>query len=402
MSEFRSDLSEKDYMDFLQTQTHYHVLQTAMWARVKDNWDHTFCALYRDGKCVAAAMLLIRTLPFGQKLIYSPRGFTLDYTDSRTLEEFTQHVVLLAKKMGAYLIRIDPEILLSERQEETIHTLPNGAEQIRALEHIGFRHMGFDKGFGIYTQPRYHSEFPLRGQDGQPRSDEEILAGFERRIRKQIGKYTQDRGVFFTKDTSDEAIKLFARIEDRTARRHQISLRNEDYFRKIKKAFGDDCTCFLAYLDADRFEAFNRKQIEIREEKKIFQNDLEKIRRLRMEMGSTIPLAAVLSVQTNDTAYILYGGFDDSLFPRLSVNYQLRYEVIRTYRDEGLKTVSFMGIHGDLNDSLSAFKLKFHPIIREYAGEFEYPIRKIQYHVMKKLLPWGRSLYLKLHREKAS
>lgn len=398
MTEFCSAISETEYLDFLHTFPHYHVLQTPMWAQVKDSWENSVCGMYRNGTLVAAALLLFRRLPLGQTLIYSPRGFTLDYTDEPLLREFTQEIVRFARTRKAYLVRIDPEILLSERQNDRTVTFPEGSAAIRRLEAVGFRHMGYEKDFGSYTQPRFHSEFPLRDSAGQPRSDADILAGFDARMRRQIGRYNQTRGVYFTQNFSPEAIEIFGDIECQTAKRHQIHLRDTDYFRKIKQAFGNDCSCFFANLDLTRFEDFIQQQLQIQEQKEPFLRDLEKIRQLKSQGSTILPLAGILTVKSNDTAYVLYGGFDDRLFPRLSVNYQLRYEAIRAYRDAGLSTVSFMGIHGDLNDPLASFKLKFHPKIREYAGEFEYPVRPFLYRIFQKLFPLLRKLYLKLKK----
>ena len=99
------------------------------------------------------------------------------------------------------------------------------------------------------------------------------------------------------------------------------------------------------------------------------EKDLEEAERLKRERGSIITVSALLTVKSNSTAYLLYSGFDDSVFPRFRTTNQLRFEAMRFYRNKGCRTFSLLGIHGDLNDSLSDFKMKFNPTVVEYAGE---------------------------------
>ena len=92
----------------------------------------------------------------------------------------------------------------------------------------------------------------------------------------------------------------------------------------------------------------------------------------------------------------MYSGFDDSVYPRFRTTNQIRFEAMRRFRDEGLSTFSFMGIHGDLNDTLSEFKLKFNPVVVEFAGEFEMPVRPLTYKFMAKAFPKAKKLYIGL------
>ncbi len=93
---------------------------------------------------------------------------------------------------------------------------------------------------------------------------------------------------------------------------------------------------------------------------------------------------------------MLYSGFDDSVFPRFRTTNQLRFEAMRFFRNKGCKTFSLLGIHGDLNDSLSDFKMKFNPTVVEYAGEFELPTKIIRYWLLSKVMPIAKRIYFKI------
>ena len=395
---FVSDVSSEEYMSWLKTQDNYNITQTPMWAKIKTGWKSTLCLMYDDGTPIAGALLLIRKFAPGIKMIYSPRGFVIDYSDKDAVEAFSNGVVGYAKKIGAYMVRIDPEIILSNNHNNTTVVDIEGKQKMLNLQKFGFRHMGFEKDFHAYTQPRYNAEIALADDNGIPFSDETLAKTFDKKIRKFIGHYTDVRGIFFEYDMGKNAVRRFAEISSHTEERQHIILRDEAYFNRIYEAFGDDNVIFFAKIDLDKLTVFLEDQIKNGNSEAVDQaeKDLELARTLRIEKGNIITMSALLTVKSNSTAYLLYSGFDDSIFPRFRTTNQLRFEAMRYFRNMGCKIFSLLGIHGDLNDSLSDFKMKFNPNVVEYAGEFELPVRKLRYHLMTKLLPIAKRIYFKI------
>ena len=395
---FKCNVEKEEYMAWLQTLDNYNITQTPMWATVKSDWNHTLCMIYKDGVPVGGALLLIRKFGLFFKMIYSPRGFVIDYSDKEAVRCMTDGVRAYAKKIGAYMVRIDPEITLSTNYKNTVVVELFGKQAMKNLQENGFLHMGFERDFHAYTQPRYNAELSLTGKNGAPLSDYDIAYSFDKKLRKFIGHYTADRGIFFEYDFGKNAIKAFTKITKHTEERQGILLRNEEYFKRIYKAFGEDNVFFFAKLDIDKLTVFLKKQLETGDDaaKTMAQADLETAEKLKKEKGSIIPLSALLTVRSNSTAYLLYSGFDDSVFPRFRTTNQLRFEAMRYFRDCGCKIFSLLGIHGDLNDSLSEFKLKFNPTVIEYAGEFELPIKNLTYKFMRKFFPIMKRVYFKI------
>ena len=340
MPEFKTYVSTDVYMDFLNRQKHYNITQTPMWAGVKNNWESCLCGLFDRGEMVGGAMALIYKLPANQKFIYVPRGYVLDYLNKDYLNEFTRGIKEYAEKIGAYMVRIDPEIILSKMQNNICEYDSFASEKMENLKNCGHIHKGYAKDFRSYTQPRYNSVFPLADKDKRMYSDEEILLRLNKKIRKKIGVFTSARGIYFETDNTEEAVSVFAKIEKRTADRHNIMLRDENYFRRIYESFNDDVNLFFARMDLERYIEFIKKG----ENLILYETEfaLEDAERLRNEKGNILTLAGLLTVKSNDTAYVLYGGFDDSVFPKLSVNYQLRYEALRFYRDMGLNCLCLL------------------------------------------------------------
>ena len=394
---FSADVSSEEYMSWLTKQPNYNITQTPMWAKVKSDWKSTLCLLYADENPIAGALLLIRKFAPGLKMIYSPRGFIVDYFDEEAVKHLSDGVIAYAKKIGACMIRIDPEIILSTYHDNTVLIEQGGKYKMSVLQNLGFKHMGFDKDFHTYTQPRYNAEISLTDISGNPLSDESLAKSFDKKIRKFIGRYTDTRGIFFEYDIGENAVKNFCKISQHTEERQHIVLRNEAYFKRINDAFGPDNVYFFAKIDLVKLVAFLEEQIAsgVGESSDMAKKDLEEAQILRTERGDIITVSALLTVKSNSTAYLLYSGFDDSVFPRFRTTNQLRFEAMRFFRNKGCKTFSLLGIHGDLNDSLSDFKMKFNPTVVEYAGEFELPIKKFRYWFISKALPFVRRIYFK-------
>ena len=395
---FETDVPQEEYLKWLSTLENYNITQTPMWANVKTDWKNTLCVLYDNDKPVAGALLLIRRFAPGLKMIYSPRGFVLDYSNIEVLSEFTSHIKIYAKKIGACVVRIDPEIILSCLHENTVVVDQNGKQKMEYLSELGYRHQGFDRDFHAYTQPRYNAEISLVDQFGNPLTDEALAKSFDKKIRKFIGHYTDIRGIFFEYDIGENAAIKFSEITSHTEGRQHIVLRNESYFKKISDSFGSDNVFFFAKLNIDKLIEFLKEQIKNGDSETSLQaeNDLDQAELIKEKHGHIITMSALLTVKSNSTAYLLYSGFDDTVFPRFRTTNQLRFEAMRYFRNTGCKTFSLLGIHGDLNDSLSEFKMKFNPTIVEYAGEFELPIKKYKYWVLRTFLPIAKRIFFKI------
>lgn len=387
--EFCVPFPEQEYREFAERLPHCNFMQKDLWSRVKTEWSHELCALKKDGQAVAAAHLLIRRLPTGQTLIYAPRGFLADYSDREVVSRFTEGLRKYAKSKKAYMVRIDPEIVLSRKYKGETSPSEEGRAALDLLTGLGWRHMGFATDFHSYTQPRFNAEYSLT-DDEVPRSDEEILQGFDKKIRKFIGAYTEKRGIYFTHGNTPEDIRLFCEISSHTEERQHILLRDEEYFTRMTEAYGDRCQFFFARMDLRKFIAFLDTQPQDEQTAK----DREEAEKL-LESGDTVPMSALQMIRSNDTAYLLYSGFDDRIFPRFRTTNQIRYEAMRYFRDQGCEVFSFMGIKGDLADPLSDFKLKFNPTVVEYVGELELPVRPLLYRFMTRFLPLAKRIYIR-------
>ena len=394
--EFRDGIAEEEYRAFLASFGSYSIMQDPSWAAVKTSWQHDLVGLYADGKLVAGALVLRRRLLPGATLLYAPRGFVMDYSDADAVRAFTEGIRRYARRRHAYLVRIDPPIVLSDRHLDTVTENAAGKEQLETLVSLGYRHKGFARDFQSYTQPRYYADILLTKPDGTPMTDAELSSSVSRRARKLMGTHASEKGIFFEARTGSDAAKEFADVIRHTEQRKGILLRDEAYFERVSQAFGDRCEFVFGKMDLTRFLSW----VDTRENTENNEADRAAAEDLRQRYGDVVTMCATLCVSVSDTANLLYGGFNDEVFPRYSGAVAMRFDLMKHCRDRGLKWMSLMGIHGDLQDSLSEFKLKFNPHIVEYAGEFDLPCNRLVYGVMDRLFPVAKRVFLRLSRKK--
>jgi serine/alanine adding enzyme len=214
MYKFSNDVSIKEYELFLKKYSGVPITQDYRWAKVKDNWDNTICGLYKDDELIAATLLLIKVLPLGIKMIYSPRGYLIDYTNKKYLEEFTKGIKEYAKKIKAFMIKIDPLIAVNEecldgKKEYPINFSVDYKEKINDLLENKYIHKGYEKTMNAYIQPRFNMMVPLIDKENKSLSKEEVLKSLKGKNKNQVGDYHIKRGCIFTSSSDMKDIDSF-------------------------------------------------------------------------------------------------------------------------------------------------------------------------------------------------
>ena len=95
---FHTDTNPEMMDAFVMSSQQNTLFQCSKWAQIKDNWDHCFYSVSEDGKIVASAMALIRSMPLGRTLMYIPRGPVMDYDNDELVTFMFDHIKKEAKK----------------------------------------------------------------------------------------------------------------------------------------------------------------------------------------------------------------------------------------------------------------------------------------------------------------
>lgn len=390
--QFKSNISKKEYDDFVINFSSTSFMQTSSWSEVKSAWENDFVGMYENKKLVCAAMILKRNLFFSKKLFYVPRGFVIDYKNKELLKEFILNLKKYAKENNGIDIKIDPFVCFNQ---DSIETIKKGKQkEIRKpfvsdtnmidenLKELGFIHGGYKKEVNAYIQPRYTMAISLKDKDGNILDREALRRSFPKNTRNYIGNYQEQRGVEFSYSKNKEDIKYLVEVLNCTEKRQHINLRNEAYFKKIMELFPKNAVLFFARVNIDKYIKFLENDMQENESKKEFcEKQINEALKIKEEYGNN-PLAGATIVMMPTcktgikTASFLYAGTNTNILPTLKITNGLMFYRLSYCLDDGCDYCDLGGIDGSLEDHLSTFKSKFNPEVLELVGEYDLVVSK--------------------------
>ncbi len=310
------------YEDFIKSSPKCHFMQSDAWARVKDNWIHERAVVERDGDVRGYMSILIRKMPLGGALMYSPRGPVCDVHDRDTLKALMDEAERIAKKYNAYAFKLDPDVPSSD------------TAFAESMQSLGFKLNDTGKDFeGI--QPRYVFRLHIEGKTA-----DEVFGGFASKWRYNI-RLAERSGVHITLGTRDD-IEAFHAIMRETGDRDGFIIRTPDYFTKMFDELGEHLRLYLAHYNGQL-------------------------------IGGTIAIAY------GDKVWYLYGASSNA-HRNVMPNYLLQWAMIRWAVELGCRVYDFRGVSGDTSPEnplygLFRFKKGFGGEFTEFVGELEKTYR---------------------------
>lgn len=381
------------YDNFLFNSQYSAMTQASAWADVKQNWQSITLTIEnaeQQGEIILTALLLIRRLPLGMSLMYLPFGPACDYNDQNLLCFFLKKIKELAKKEKCATIKIQMPLLkrrfaLSDAAKDDFEPGPAfpQAEKITALlEKSGFKAKEFSPDLSSTLQPRYNAVIE---KSAWP----EVYRGKIKYNLKQCKKY----GVEIVQG-GEELLSDFCKCIESTEERRGISLRSEEYFRSILKAFASRAKITLAKINpADSLQMSKaeldgiKKEIEELPEdapKKLRnleerRSSLEKLYVFFKELKETygnedLPLAAAMYIDCGYLCEMPYAGSNVALLKIPAVWQVYCSSIEDAFSSDLCRHFSLGGVDGSFDDGLSRFKAHFSPFIHENCGEFNYTI----------------------------
>ncbi len=252
-------VSPAAHLQLLRSRRSASFLQTPAWGAVKSEWRHESVGWFRatgdsGEEMVGAALVLYRQLPKVKRfLAYVPEGPVVDWTDGHPaawLDPLAAHV----RSEGAFGLRIGPPVVLRRWEagavkdgikDDAIRTLgqvaprersAEGARLIARLRELGWRPQAGDGGFAA-GQPQYVFQLPLRDAGGEPRTEDDVLAGMNQQWRRNIRKAAKAGVETTLGDPSTPGdLEAFHALYLNTAERDGFTPRPLAYFRTMYDA----------------------------------------------------------------------------------------------------------------------------------------------------------------------
>lgn len=407
MYHYKIGIPSSEHDDFVKQHALINILQSSSWQEVKSDWQHDRLGVYKDGKLLAVASILIKFLPLGYKIFYISRGPILDYTDTELLEFVIKSIKTYARSKRAIFVIFDPSICLSQTLvgQEKIE-LPDNLTILESLKKMGVKWSGLTSDMSDTIQPRVQAKIYRENF-----SEESLSKSTKQAIRtaRNKGIEIQVGGI--------ELLDSFSDLMKKTEKRKDIHLRNQDYYEKILDNFKGHSYITLASLDivkrSKELEELLVKNKAVAEtfkkstrESKVKDNLKEK-ERLEEELlflqgyinrgEFKVPLSATLVVEFDQVSVNLYAGMDDA-FRRYNAPILTWYETARYAFERGNLWQNLGGIENSLDGGLYRFKASFNPTIEELVGEFTLPTHPL-YPLLRFALDFRKKLRKKHHKK---
>ncbi|HEQ72541.1 MAG TPA: peptidoglycan bridge formation glycyltransferase FemA/FemB family protein [Spirochaetia bacterium] len=319
-----------------------HILQTPAWGRAKQAaapmWTPHFFTLARGASDMvrtdtftdpppftAAVLVLERSLGFGQRLHYIPRGPWLDWDSPEAVVSVLSFLKQFARERGALFVRMEPDVYTDE--------FPYSA-----VAAAGFRQTP------DYIQAKDTVKIDIA------KSDDDLLASFHKKHRYNI-RLAEKRGLTVRHSTKVRDTAAFYALLGKTEHRHGGALRIHplSYYEKV-----------LSTLAA------------------------EKMARLYLVENEGRIASASMVFTWGDEAIYMFGASDYE-FRRDMPNHLREWTSMRDAREEGRHWFDLWGIsmRNDPGGGIRRYKLGYSEEFKVMAGTFDWSPRPVSHALFK-------------------
>ena len=259
-----TELTKEEFIEFSKNHPQASFYQTINWGELKEenNWKMHLLGVKEDKKIVAATLLLSKTIKFGKKMFYAPRGFLIDYDNLELLKFFTEEVKKYAKKEKAIFIKIDPYVSYQERDLEgkIVEDGKNNKEAFNNLVSLGYKHFGFNL-MQETLQPRWIFITPSKDT-----TVDDVMKNMDAKTRQILRK--NERNKITTREISYEELDKFKDIMAHTGERRDFIDRPLSYYQEMYKHLHDDGILKILIAELNTKELIDEYENEIAEIKK--------------------------------------------------------------------------------------------------------------------------------------
>lgn len=396
---FIKDLKEKEYREFWKSTPNNHFMQSYEWGQAQEkNRDQIPCYVGLkddDGNVVAAALLLKKKTPLNMCYFYSPRGFTVDFTNKKVLSEFTKGLKNYLKEENAIYLKMDPPLMYQEIDEEgnKIEGGNNNYVVFNNLINMGYKHKGFNK---LYerNQPRY----TFRTYFNQYESFEEVEKTFSKSYSKPLKRsYSYDVEIYESNE-----VKTFHDLIKLISEKDGFSEYSFDYYNNVYEELKKDnlIKIFNAKLNPSKILKKLAEELEKEkhdEKRAKIEKDIEFFKELEKEHPEEYTCASLICTYSATGAWSLYIGNDEAATYTGTVN-RLYYEFIKDAYDNHYEYADLFGVVGDPHTKyknlagIYEYKRKIGGTYVEFVGEFDLINKPFWYTVLPVLLKIYRKI----------
>ena len=386
--QFEKFASNHRYRSFYQTTEYANVMSKFGYSV------HYLGVVSNANKLIGASLLIYKEVFMGNKMAYAPRGILFNYDDADQVQELGEKLKKVLGKQGFMLLRIDPYIPLTVRDNmgNIMNFNNSGNAIIENLKASGFEYKGKTLFFET-EKPRWEALILLN------RDIREIFAKFDKRTRNKIRKATNN-GIIVEKDETKNVNKLYEYVGKKEGRPisyykklveefnekidiYYAKLNTEDYLINSRRAYekeveyNENLAQQIQDLNIDERERQNILNKKMESDKLVtsYRNSMIQSTNLMKQQPGGVIIAGAMVMKFDNAAYLLTEGMNEE-YSYVNPNHLIKWKMIQDYNDRGFKYINLNGIVGDFENEneysgLNEMKSGFNSIITEYIGEFD-------------------------------
>mgnify|MGYP003301158433 CR=1 FL=1 len=398
------ELEKQEFIEYSQSHPQGLFFQSPYWIEIKEQngWQGKIVGIKKDGKIIAATILLIKKVIGNIRFAYAPRGFLLDYSDFPLLEVFTNEIKSYLKNLGVAFLKINPYVdyQLRDVNGEPMENTKNDA-LMEKLKSLGYIHYGFyvDMDEKKDLEPRWISVLDIKGK-----TIDELFKNF--RSGTKWGINNSKKNFITMVEANEDNLFEFKNLMEHTSERRGFVDRPLSYYTEMFKILKRENAVKVLFAEINfkelleftkaRYEK-NAKRLEVIKDNPKKQKEFNEI---SSEQKSLEPRLETLHKNVEEFGekkiiaggwYMLYGreivylfGASYKPFMRYNSQYLLQYEMLKFAIDEGYDKFNFYGIDGNFDENsvnygLFDFKRGFNADVHELIGEFDLIVNKSLY-----------------------
>ena len=403
------ELSKTEFNEFTNYLEICPFEQSIYWANFKrgENWHSYFLGLEDKNKLLGATLLLANeNKSIKKRFFYAPQGFLIDYKNYDLLEVFTKEIINFVKEKNGIYLKIDPEILTTEKDEDG-RELQGGINNLFIKDYL--LKLGFIETDNNTINPKYTMKLDLTDK-----SLNDILNIMSKKARQIIKR--NERLGYIVRELKQDELPIFIKTMDKISSKFNTIEYELPFYEDLASAFTKEhLKIMIAELDLNTTLNNLKKEekvLQIEKEKRIglYQNNqLTEETFIEKELGYKEQINIInkrrkyyLSLKEktdNDKIFLggylfliygkeitaLIGGMDDEYID-LDVSYSIHFKMLKKAIEYSYRSYNFYEVK-DVNDGGFFFKQNFGAKLFEHIGEFDYPIDLNSYKKYKKYFP---------------
>lgn len=403
------ELSKTEFNEFTNYLEICPFEQSVYWANFKsgENWHPYFLGLEDKNKLLGATLLLANeNKSIKKRFFYAPQGFLIDYKNYDLLEIFTKEIINFVKEKNGIYLKIDPEILTTEKDEDG-RELQGGINNLFIKDYL--LKLGFIETDNNTINPKYTMKLDLTDK-----SLNDILNNMSKKARQIIKR--NERLGYIVRELKQDELPIFIKTMDKISSKFNTIEYELPFYEDLASAFTKEhIKIMIAELDLNTTLNNLKKEekvLQIEKEKRIglYQNNqlteetfiekelgykeqiniINKRRKYYLSLkektdNDKIFLGGYLFLMYGKEITALIGGMDDEYID-LDVSYSIHFKMLKKAIEYGYRSYNFYEVK-DVNDGGFFFKQNFGAKLFEHIGEFDYPIDLNSYKKYKKYFP---------------